>query len=256
MFDELVISGAKRPPTHTRWTFPASLAGELIVLSALLMVPTIRIQALPYGWREMSLLPPPAPGVAPRSVHPMGNNRPPTRLTETVAPFAPPRANIIHNPAPAKMAGGTGPLQLPGPIPGVDGDNPWTSILSQGSPVPPSNAQVLSVGGEVQSAMLIHMVRPEYPMAARKARVHGVVILRARIARDGTVVALRYISGPVMLVPAVEEAVRQWRYSPTLLNGQPVEVDTTITVIFKFVPKKQGKPATGPGSAEDIGSGE
>ncbi len=255
MFDELVISGAKRRPTHTRWTFLVSLAGELSALGVLLVIPTIRIQALPFGWHEMSLLPPPAPSAAPQLTHVASNNQPPAHHVMTVAPFAPPHAKIIHDPTPATIAGGTGPLQFPGAIPGVGGNDPWTSILSQGGPEPPGLAPILSIGGEVQSAKLIHMVRPEYPLDARKAHVQGTVILAARIARDGTVVALRYVNGPASLVPAVEEAVSQWRYRPTLLNGQPMEVETTITVIFRLVPPKRGKHPAAQGPAKDTGSG-
>jgi periplasmic protein TonB len=75
-------------------------------------------------------------------------------------------------------------------------------------------------------------VEPLYPPLARQIRLEGRVELHAIIARDGSVQSLEAISGHPLLIPAALEAVRQWRYRPTILNGQPVEVDTHITVIY------------------------
>jgi TonB family protein len=85
---------------------------------------------------------------------------------------------------------------------------------------------------QVTAAHLIHKVSPEYPKKARKKHVEGTVRLHAIIAKDGTVTMLEVISGDPLLVDAALKAVRQWRYSPTLLDGRPVEVDTTIDVNF------------------------
>ncbi len=81
-------------------------------------------------------------------------------------------------------------------------------------------------------ALLTHRVEPIYPLIARQARVEGTVQLRAIIARDGSVEHLEVLSGHPLLVHAASEAVRQWRFRPTLLNGEAVEVDTYITVVF------------------------
>ena len=75
-------------------------------------------------------------------------------------------------------------------------------------------------------------VQPVYPVLARQSGIQGVVVLHAIIDRDGRVSELRVISGHPLLVKAAIDAVNQWRYQPTLLNGQPVEVETTITVSF------------------------
>ena len=80
--------------------------------------------------------------------------------------------------------------------------------------------------------MLVHQVKPLYPMIAMQARIQGTVVLQAVIGKDGTVQDLHLISGHPMLAPAAIEAVRQWRYRPYLLNGDPVEVDTQINVNF------------------------
>jgi protein TonB len=84
----------------------------------------------------------------------------------------------------------------------------------------------------VTSARLVHKVSPEYPKKARKKHVEGVVRLHAIIGKDGAVRELAVISGDPLLTDAALKAVRQWRYMPTLLNGEPVEVDTTIDVNF------------------------
>jgi TonB family protein len=85
---------------------------------------------------------------------------------------------------------------------------------------------------EVTPAHLIRRVTPKYPKEARKQHVEGAVRLHAIIAKDGSIKNLEVISGDPLLVDAALKAVRQWRYSPTLLDGQPKEVDTTIDVVF------------------------
>jgi protein TonB len=87
-------------------------------------------------------------------------------------------------------------------------------------------------GGNVQQALLISQPKPIYPALARQARIQGNVVLHAIIGKDGKVEQLEVISGHPLLVQAALQAVREWRYKPTLLNGEPVEVDTTITVTF------------------------
>ena len=90
----------------------------------------------------------------------------------------------------------------------------------------------IRVGGNVQSAKLVRQPKPAYPPLARQARISGVVKFNAVIAKDGTIQNLTMISGHPLLVQAATEAVRQWVYQPTLLNGEPVEVITTIDVNF------------------------
>ena len=79
---------------------------------------------------------------------------------------------------------------------------------------------------------LIFRVQPDYPSLARQVRVQGQVILRAVISREGTIENLQVLSGHPMLVRAAVEAVRQWKYRPYLLNGEPVEVETEVKVNF------------------------
>jgi len=86
----------------------------------------------------------------------------------------------------------------------------------------------------VVAAKIIRRVQPEYPDAARREHLQGTVKLHAVIAKDGTIRMLRVLTGYCSLAEAAMKAVRQWRYSPTLLEGNPVEVDTTIEVIFQM----------------------
>jgi len=92
----------------------------------------------------------------------------------------------------------------------------------------------IRVGGNVQHARLIKSVQPVYPVEARQAGISGTVRLHVLIAKDGTMEQLEIVSGHPLLAQAALDAVRQWTYKPTLLNGQPVEVDTTIDVIFSL----------------------
>jgi periplasmic protein TonB len=81
---------------------------------------------------------------------------------------------------------------------------------------------------------LLDKTVPQYPEIARTARIQGTVVLQATIAKDGTIQNLRVIDGPPMLQQAAVDAVRSWRYKPYLLNGEPVEVETTVNVIFNL----------------------
>ena len=99
-------------------------------------------------------------------------------------------------------------------------------------PSPANTTKRIRLGGNVQAAKLLAQPQPAYPALAIQARIQGTVVLHAIINRQGEVSELQVISGHPLLVQAALEAVRRWRYQPTQLNGDPVEVDTTITVSF------------------------
>jgi protein TonB len=94
----------------------------------------------------------------------------------------------------------------------------------------------VKVSEGVLQAQLISRIEPRYPPLALETRRSGTVVLHAIISRDGRINALEIVSGSPFFVRAALDAVRQWRYRPTMLNGEPVEVDTTITVIFELKP--------------------
>jgi len=100
--------------------------------------------------------------------------------------------------------------------------------------IPHRNAEPIRVGGNVIATHLISQVKPTYPALAKTARVQGVVVLEAKIDKDGSVATLKVLSGHPLLVQAAIDGVKQWRYTPTISNGEPVAVVTTIAVNFAF----------------------
>ncbi len=125
--------------------------------------------------------------------------------------------------------GPTGPIGSPlGNIEG-SGTPPPPVVQKQAEPI---QSGPVSIGGNVQEAKLIKRVIPTYPALAKQARVQGTVRLQGIIAKDGTIQQLQVMSGHALLVPAAVDAVRQWVYAPTQLNGRAVEVICPIDVIF------------------------
>lgn len=99
-------------------------------------------------------------------------------------------------------------------------------------PPPPARKKPIRVGGVVQASRLIRRVEPSYPELAKRARVQGAVLLQVTIDELGNVAEVKVIRGHALLDQAAIEAVSQWKYSPTLLNGEPVSVVATVTVSF------------------------
>ncbi|MEJ2219153.1 MAG: energy transducer TonB, partial [Gemmatimonadota bacterium] len=145
----------------------------------------------------------------------------------------PPHARVIPDTGPAPQS--TAP-QIKDGIPGGTGNSPGSLFSGDSTlPSPPPVAKPPSrmvVPSNLQSARLIKFVRPVYPSIARSVRVQGTVKLAAIIGTDGSIKALHPVSGPALLIRAAIDAVAQWRYRPTYLNGKPMEVQTTISVIF------------------------
>jgi protein TonB len=96
----------------------------------------------------------------------------------------------------------------------------------------PATPQRIRVGGNVQAAKIVRQPKPIYPPLAKQARISGVVRFNAIIGKDGTIQNLQLVSGHPLLVQSAQDAVKQWVYQPTLLNGEPVEVVTQIDVNF------------------------
>jgi TonB family protein len=109
---------------------------------------------------------------------------------------------------------------------------PATAAASGVTPALAGGAKRVQFDGKAMSKQLVHQVSPHYPDAAKEAHIGGKVVLRAIIATDGSVKELTVISGPKELQATSLKAVQQWRYKPTLINGDPVEVETTVTVIY------------------------
>jgi protein TonB len=157
------------------------------------------------------------------------------RAPSTIQPVA----NIIDPPgyAPPAFTIGTGLVSAntadySGPtIIGV-GIVPTAPPLKPAEPPKNEPPKRIRVGGDVQGANILSRVNPVYPPLAKQARIQGLVKLEGVIAKDGTIQQLRLISGHPLLAPAALEAVKKWRYRPTHLNGEPVEVVAPIDVNF------------------------
>jgi protein TonB len=139
-------------------------------------------------------------------------------------------SNIVGG-IPGGVAGG-----VAGGVPGGVVGSLLSSIPSAAPPPPPKpvKREALRVGGNVQESKLIRKVEPVYPELAKRARVSGVVILVVTVDEEGNVTDVKVNKGHALLNEAAVNAVRQWKYSPTTLNGEPVPVIATVTVIFNL----------------------
>jgi protein TonB len=137
---------------------------------------------------------------------------------------------VAEKEAPPSSFGVAGMEGLGGSASGVMG-----SVFGSGGPkVQAAVPKKVNISAGVAVGMLLQKTQPIYPPIAKAARVSGTVILQATISKSGTIENLRVISGPAMLQQAAMDAVRSWRYRPYLLNNDPVEVETTINVIFSL----------------------
>ncbi|MFY9841798.1 MAG: energy transducer TonB [Terriglobales bacterium] len=224
---------------HRRWTALVSFTVQAFGLSLLLLIPLLTIQSPPkVQWLEAPIFTPPAaPAPAAQQPRPISSSniasmniheapvQPPPAIRGTVADLNEPHVASAPNLDNIAATGGTNlrGRGITGSIgPGVD--------VAALSPTPaPAHPLKLSHWAE---GNLIYRVQPSYPPLAREARVQGTVELRAIISKAGTIENLVVIRGHPMLSAAAIAAVRQWRYRPYLLNNEPIEVETEITVNF------------------------
>ena len=243
MFEEMVVSTSQAKKTNKPTTVLVSMILQVGFLALLILIPLIYTEALPRAMMSSILLapPPPPPPPPPPAAVQVVKIKPVQHLMEAgklVAPKAIPKdVKIIkEEEAPPDMAGMAG--GVPGGVAGGSMGGVIGGVIGgagSGAPPPPKTAaKRVTVGGNVQAARLVNKVQPLYPPLARQTRISGTVKLHAIIGKDGTVQRLEVQSGHPLLVQAAQDAVRQWRYHPTLLNGEPVEVDTEIDVIFSL----------------------
>jgi protein TonB len=245
--DSLLEFGAQR----RRKTFATitSFLLNVLAIGTLLVLPLCFTEELPKAQLLTFLLaPPPPPPPPPAAAQQMskilkqiqtdvlsnGGLRTPTRIPQKVQ-------MIREEEAPPPMAVSGGVVGgVPGGIPGgqlggvIGGIVAATSNFSAVPKLALATPQRVRISQGVTKGLMIHRVEPRYPPLAMQARIQGDVVLRAVIDKNGNIQDLQLISGHPMLVPSAIEAVKQWRYKPYLLNGSPVEVDTTITVIFSL----------------------
>lgn len=239
-----LVHSAGKTANWKRATVPIAYIFEVILVGVAVLIPLIYTEALPRTQLMTFLLAPPAPPPAPPALVAGAPARVIKRLTAediTRAPVVIPKniARIVEEPEPPSRAiEAVG--EVPGGLPGGRQDSILRSIIAGATPLaPPPLAPArgarpvrIHVGGQVEAARLIFQPRPEYPPLAKMARIQGTVRLEAIISKEGTIQDLRLLSGHPLLVKTAIEAVSRWRYQPTLLNGEPVEVATEIDVNF------------------------
>jgi len=237
--DSLLESGGRLKTNRGRYT-TISIIVQFALLGVLVLIPLLFTEALPKTQLMTFLVapppPPPPPPPAAAPVHIVkqvqtdlmnGQLRTPTKIPEKVQMITESEA-----PPPSLASGGVigGIGAAGGAVGGVIGGIINSQALVPKAVVP----QRVRVSQGVTQGLLIKKVQPVYPPLARQARIQGNVLLQAEISVDGTIENLHLISGHPMLAPAAIEAVKQWRYKPYILNGEPVPVETQITVIFSL----------------------
>jgi protein TonB len=240
MFEDSLIESGNKLKTKRLSTTVVSFFGQFALIGVLILIPLIYTDALPKTQLMTFLVappppppPPPPPAAAPKVVKIQsevinGQLRTPTKIPDKVQ-------MIKEEEAPPDLGAGGVPGGVPGGIPGGSAGGVIGGIISSQANIPKVAApQRVRVSTGVATGLLIKKVTPNYPQLAKQARIQGTVVLQAEISKDGTIQNLQLISGHPMLAPAAIEAVRQWRYKPYLLNGEPVAVETTVQVNFSL----------------------
>ena len=242
MFEDSLLESGGRLRTKRGMTTMFSFILQVFLVGVLVLIPLLFTEALPKAALTTFLVappppppPPPPPAAAPVKVVKQiqsdimnGQLRTPTKIPEKVQMI-----KEEDSPPPTMSAGGV-VGGVPGGVPGGQMGGVIGGIISSTPVAVPKVAtpQRVRVSQGVSQGLLIKKVQPPYPPLARSARIQGSVVLQAEISKDGTIQNLRLISGHPMLAPSAIEAVKQWRYKPYFLNGEPVEVETQITVNF------------------------
>jgi protein TonB len=237
MFDDLLESTVVKKKTNKSWTVLVSTIVQASILGVLILIPLIYTEALPKAMLSTLLIAPPPPPPPPPPPAPVKTIiKPVARLIQSgklVQPRAIPKEVAVFKEAelPPDVINNTNTGGVFGGIPGqgIIGGSSGPAAPPPPKPVTPAR---IKQGGNVTAASIVTQTRPVYPPLARQARIQGTVTLHAIIDKDGRVAQLEVVSGHPLLVQAALDAVKQWRYKPTLLNGDPVEVDTTIQVTF------------------------
>ncbi len=244
MFEDSLIESSGRIQTKSKWTAVATFFAQVIFVIGLILMPLIYTEALPTDKLMSTFLvappppPPPPPPPAPAQVVKVqkvqteimdGRLMQPTKIPQKIK-------QVVEDEAPAPaaafgvvggVAGGVPGGSMGGVIGGIIGSTAPPPVVKKEEPKGP-----LRVSGGVIAGQRIDSTRPAYPPLAKSARVQGTVKLAATISKSGAIENLRVLSGHPMLVQAALDAARNFRYRPYILNGEPVEVETTIDVNF------------------------
>lgn len=244
LFFDVLLEVDSAEKRRRKWAAVSTILLQALLVGAVLIVPLMFTEALPTAQLVTFLVvptppPPPPPAAATAPVKLIrqvpsdildGRLRAPGRIPQKVA-------MIKEDAAPPAIGSGEGVIggvpggQLGGVIGGIISSVPHTASVPKLAVAP---ATRIKVSQGVSEGQRIFGTDPKYPRIAQAARIQGVVILKAIISKTGLIENLETVSGHPMLVPAAVDAVKQWRYRPYLLNGEPVEVETIVTVTFHF----------------------
>ena len=242
LFSDSLLESGVRDRARRSVATTVSFIFQCVFVGFLLIVPLMFTEALPTQQLLTFLIAPPPPPPPPppaaavvkvvRQTDVMNNGqlRTPTRIPQKVEMIReeeapPPMSSGVVGGVPGGIPGG----QIGGVIGGIVSSSPTVTAIPKLEPV-----KRIRVSQGVTRGMVIRKLEPAYPEIALGARITGVVLLKAIIGKDGDIKELQVVSGHPMLIPAALDAVKQWRYRPYLLNGEPVEVETNITVTFQI----------------------
>lgn len=235
--DSLVESRAASISTTRQWTMVTSTALQAALTAILIVIPLLHPERLTFHAETPLVFTPPPPRPSLPVAQP---ERAAQSASSTALPGAPhpisqlpiqdPRSATEEPPALNHITGMNNPTaEIPDALRSGSDSGP---ILSAPPTQPPAEPMRVSKG--VLAGMLLSAIRPIYPAIARAAGVSGSIVVEAVISRTGTIESLHVISGPEMLRSAALDAIRAARYQPFRLNGEPIEVQTTITVNFRL----------------------
>jgi periplasmic protein TonB len=234
--DSLVESRVGEVSSSKRWIAAASMCLQLAVAGLVIALPVLRTETPPFEIEapKMLLPSPPKPQAPPVRVQ---------RITEAASnAVLPSRPAITSTLSPGRDASASEEPSLHAPVGGMRMRTELPGEILKGSEVIHPGVSVdsviprkaVTVSSGVSEGMLIAPIRPVYPAIARAAHVEGTVIVEAVISRSGVIESLRVLSGPTLLRSSALDAIRAARYRPYRLNGDAVDVQTTITVNFRM----------------------
>jgi protein TonB len=239
LFEDLLESDVVKHGTRQGMTLPVSMAIHGVLVALLVIVPILTSQEMPDPtsvvrafFVEPAAPPPPPPPPPPAAARAAGAPRPsmsaPTEPGRFTAPIDIPDEIQPEQSMDLGVEGG-----VPGGVEGGVAGGVVGGVVGGLGDAPPPVAAV-RVGGQIKEPRKLRDVKPTYPPIARQARIQGVVVLECTISPQGKVTDVRVTRGIPLLDPAAIEAVKQWVYTPTLLNGVPVPVIMTVTVNFRI----------------------
>jgi protein TonB len=246
MFD-LVTGKARRLPSHPALPILVSTMAQALAGAAALVIPALFVaEQIPEMPTMLAFVAPPPPPPAPvpppaqrptavKPVKPVTPSQPVPSTPDVITPLEAPRTTASEPTGPPAVEDG-----VPG---GVEGGVPDGIVggLQSGAPEPPppppppapAAREPVRIGGDIQPPALVHRVEPVYPPAAVAARLQGIVILEALVDREGIVTEVKVLrSAGSLLDRQAMNAVKQWRYSPLLRNGQRERFVLTVTLSF------------------------